>query len=267
MDDRQYTALKARIRQLTRVDLDYYKDAQMRRRLDNYIKARGQTVEGFARMLGQQPREVEGLKDFLTINVTEFFRDPEQFDTLRRKVIPELIARKPRLAVWSAGCSKGAEAYTLSMILSEAAPSGGFSVLATDIDERMLAIARKGGPYTEADLRALPKAFGPKYFTKSPEGHYVKEEARKGVTFRRHNLLADPYKRGFDLILCRNVVIYFTEEAKAHITRGFSQALQPDGFLFIGATEALLKARSLGLEQLSTCFYQRSGDVPRALAA
>ena len=95
----------------------------------------------------------------------------------------------------------------------------------------------------------------------------MKQDARKGVTFRRHNLLADPYGRGFDLILCRNVVIYFTEEAKAHITRGFAQALTPEGYLFIGATEALLQARSLGLDQLSTCFYQRASDVPRALAA
>ena len=267
MDDRQYTLLKSRIRQLTRVDLEYYKDAQMRRRLDNYISARGHTVEGFARLLGGSPQEVEGLKDFLTINVTEFFRDPAQFDVLRRKIIPELVARQPHLAVWSAGCSKGAEAYTLSMILSEAAPSGGFSVLGTDIDERMLAVARNGGPYTEADLRALPRAFGSKYFTKAPDGHYVKDQVRKGVTFRKHNLLADPYERGFDLILCRNVVIYFTEEAKSHITRGFAQALRPDRFLFIGATEALLKARSLGLEQLSTCFYKRASDVPRSLAA
>ena len=267
MDDRHYTALKARIRQLTRVDLEYYKDAQMRRRLSSYIGARGQTVEGFARMLGQAPREVEALKDFLTINVTEFFRDPEQFDILRRKVIPELIARKSRLTVWSAGCSKGAEAYTLAMILAEAAPSGGFSVLATDIDERMLALARNGGPYTAADLRGLPRAFGSKYFREGPDGQYVKEAARKGVTFRRHDLLADPYQRGFDLIVCRNVVIYFTEEAKAHITYGFAEALQPDGFLFIGATEALLKARSFGLEQLSACFYQRTSGVPRSLAA
>lgn len=267
MDDQHYSALKTRIRQLTRLDLSYYKDAQMRRRLDSYIGARGQTVEGFARTLGRDPREVDALKDFLTINVTEFFRDPEQFDILRRKVVPELVARKPQLTVWSAGCSKGAEAYTVAMILTEAAPSGGFSILATDIDERMLALARNGGPYTTADLRALPKAFGSKYFTKAPDGHYVKDEARKGVTFRKHDLLADAYQHGFDLILCRNVVIYFTEEAKAHITRGFAQALQPHGFLFIGATEALLKARSLGLEQLSACFYQRPSDVPHVRAA
>ena len=267
MNDGQYTALKARIRQLTRIDLDFYKDVQMRRRLDNYIRARDQTVEAFVRTLSQSPQEVQRLKDFLTINVTEFFRDPEQFDILRRKVIPDLITRGSKLSVWSAGCSKGAEAYTLAMILSEATPSVEFSILATDIDDGVLALARKGGPYTPADLRALPKAFALKYFTKTPEGHFVKEEARRGVTFRKHNLLADTYERGFDLILCRNVVIYFTEEAKANITRGFSMALKPDGFLFIGATEALLQAQSLGLDRLSTCFYQKVGDVPRALAA
>ena len=152
MDDGQYEALKSRIRQLTRVDLEYYKDTQMRRRLDSYISARGQTVEAFARTLGQSPQEVAGLKDFLTINVTEFFRDPEQFDILRKKVIPDLLARKRRLVVWSGGCSKGAEAYTLSMILAEAAPAAGYSILATDIDERILATAHRGGPYTTADL-------------------------------------------------------------------------------------------------------------------
>ena len=267
MDDTEFKALKLRIRQLTGVDLEYYKDVQMRRRLDNYIRARGQTVEAFARTLGQSPGDVQRLKEFLTINVTEFFRDPEQFDVLRRKVIPDLLARRPRLSVWSAGCSKGAEAYTLAMILSEATPSVDYSILATDVDEQVLATARNGGPYTPADLRALPKGFGSKYFTKATDGHYVKDGAKKGVTFRRHNLLADPYERGFDLILCRNVVIYFTEEAKGNITRGFSQALKPDGVLFIGATEALLQAASLGLDRLSTCFYQKVSDVPRALAA
>ena len=267
MNDGQFTALKLRIRHLTGVDLEYYKDVQMRRRLDNYISARGQTVEAFARMLGQSPHEVQGLKDFLTINVTEFFRDPEQFDVLRRKVIPDLLARRTELSVWSAGCSKGAEAYTLSIILSEAAPSAGYSILATDIDEQVLATARKGGPYSPADLRALPKAFGSKYFTKAPDGHYVKDEARGGITVRRHNLLADPYEGGFDLILCRNVAIYFTEEAKAYITRGFSQALRPDGFLFIGATETLLQAPSMGLDRLSTCFYRKVSDTPQTLAA
>ena len=174
MNDGQYTALKARIRQLTRIDLDFYKDVQMRRRLDNYIRARDQTVEAFVRTLSQSPQEVQRLKDFLTINVTEFFRDPEQFDILRRKVIPDLIKRGSKLSVWSAGCSKGAEAYTLAMILSEATPSVEFSILATDIDDGVLALAREGGPYTPADLRALPKAFALKYFTKTPEGHFVK---------------------------------------------------------------------------------------------
>ena len=161
MDDRHYSALKSRIRQLTCLDLSHYKDAQMRRRVDSYIGARGQTVEGFARTLGRDPREVEALKDFLTINVTEFFRDPEQFDILRRKVIPELIARKPRLAAWSAGCSKGAEAYTLAMILAEAAPAGGFSVLATDIDERMLATAATAGPTRRPTCARCPRRSAP----------------------------------------------------------------------------------------------------------
>ena len=262
MDESQYTMLKARIRQLTRIDLDCYRDTQMRRRLSNYIEARRQGVESFCQLLGTSRQEARELKDFLTINVSEFFRDSDHFEVLRKQIIPRLLDGGRSLNVWSAGCSMGAEPHTVSMLLAETAPLATHRVLGTDIDERMLEVARAGGPYSASDIKAVPRPFVSKYFTEGPGGYYLRDRVRKRVEFRRHDLLADPYEREFDLILCRNVVIYFTEAAKRQLARGFATSLRPGGVLFIGATEALLPSPSLGLERLSTCFYQRVGGGP-----
>jgi chemotaxis protein methyltransferase CheR len=267
MDDLQYGRLKAKIGQVLKLDLAFYKDAQMRRRLTSYVSGKTTDPDTYIKALGTDPEESQRLKDFITINVTEFFRDKEPFDFLRSTVLPMLLKQSGGpLRLWSAGSSYGAEAYSFSMLLSELAPLGQHRIVGTDIDTTILRKAGQGGPYQKADLKNVPAAWLEKHFTTKPDGFYVNPKLKTRLEFRQHDLLKDRYDGNFDLVACRNVVIYFTDEAKENITRGFVNSLKPGGVLFIGATEALLDAKDLGLKRLGSCFYQKVG-VPSEVKA
>jgi chemotaxis protein methyltransferase CheR len=160
------------------------------------------------------------------------------------------------LSVWSAGCSYGAEPYSLRMVLDDMGWRTGVSILATDIDQGVLARAQ-AGCFAAEDLRNVPAAWRERYFTPEGEGFQVRPTLKQGVTFRRHDLLRDTYPQQVDLILCRNVVIYFTEEAKARLFETMCQALRPGGFLFIGSTERIADAARLGLVSREAFIYQR----------
>jgi chemotaxis protein methyltransferase CheR len=195
----------------------------------------------------------------MTINVSELFRNPERFDELEKRFMPDLLeASKGRgLRVWSAGCSYGAEPYTLAILLKEAGPRLVHELVATDIDETILARAREGY-FTDADLQHVTAARRERWFDRQPDGRMrVKAELRAMVRFSRLDLLKDPYPRSRDLILCRNVVIYFNEDAKERIYERFFQALQPGGTLFVGSTERVCAAARLGWERPSTFFSRR----------
>ena len=149
------------------------------------------------------------------------------------------------------------EAYTLAIILSELIPHYSGIILATDVDQEALQFAQEG-IYPPGRLRHLPPGHLEKYFLAAGENYQIKDKIKSQVRFKRHDLLRGPFGRGFDLILCRNVVIYFTEEAKDKIYRGFTQALNPGGILFTGATEQIFASRDLGLINLSPFFYQKN---------
>ena len=176
----------------------------------------------------------------MTINVSELFRNPERFVELEKDFIPALLADAPSrgLRVWSAGCSYGAEA-----VHARRPPQGGraaraaHELVATDIDETILARARDG-VFTEQDLANVSAERRRKWFEKLPDGGWqAVKELRSAVKFSRLDLLADPYPKTRDLILCRNVVIYFNDDAKEKIYERFFEALRPGGVLFIGSTE------------------------------
>lgn len=267
MEDAHYDLLKDRIRRTLGVDLEFYKDTQMRRRLDGYVRAKNMEIPAFGDLIARDKDAAKALKDFLTINVSEFFRDTAQFDILRKQIVPRLVANAPNgVTVWSAGASIGAEAYSVAMLLTEAAPLAKHKIIGTDLDEEVIARARAGGPYTKADVRGIPGPFQAKYMRDDEQGPFVVDRVRHMVEFRKHNLLSDTYPRGFDMIMCRNVVIYFTEEAKAGITHRFAESMKPNGVLFIGATEALLQASDFGFQRISTCFYERLPVASRRAA-
>jgi chemotaxis protein methyltransferase CheR len=259
VDDAGYAFFQRKVLRLTGIDLSAYKSQQMRRRLGTLLsRNRVTNVLEYSKLL-DQPAKLQEFLDFFTINVSEFFRIPEKFQYLEKQVLPELLRRGGReVRVWSAGCSNGAEPYSMAMILDEIAPLGRWSVLATDVDRTTLARAQRGDKYTPADLRNVGDRRLAKYFEPETAGSYrVKDSLKKRVHFKVHDLLRDPFESGFQLILCRHVVIYFTEEAKDTLYKKFSDSLEEGGVLFVGGTEIIPRARDVGFEPMSVSFYRK----------
>jgi chemotaxis protein methyltransferase CheR len=171
-----------------------------------------------------------------------------------------LLQRNAHLKLWSAGSSYGAEAYSLAILLHELAPNRGHQILGTDIDQEVLERARRG-VFGESDLRNAPAEYKQRYFHTIQENGRTLYEAdpvlKRYLKFERHNLLSDPYPKGFHLIACRNVVIYFSDEAKERIFREFHNALVPGGYLFVGNTERIFTYAQIGFENPSAFFYKK----------
>lgn len=262
MDEIEYSYLKRKIRQLLNIDIDAYKSQQMRRRLESFVARREPgSAFRFCKALERDEGTLRELRDMLTINVSEFFRDSLQFEHLRSKVLPELVRRNPRLNIWAAGCSHGQEPYSVAILLNEISAGRRHRILATDVDVQAIGRATAGGPYLPADLKNIPEGLRQKYFRASDGGYAVVEETRHRVEFREHNLLSDEFEDGFDLVLCRNVMIYFSNEAKRTLVQRFHESLKPGGVLFIGGTESLLGIDGAGFERLFTNFYRKSEAV------
>ena len=195
--------------------------------------------------------------NFLTINVSEFYRNPDQWKILEGQVFPELIKKFGKnLKIWSAACSTGDEPYSLVMALSRQVPLANIKIIATDIDNQVLDTARMG-LYNEKSIASVPDDLKKKYFTKVGSSYQISDEIKKRVEFKKHDLLKDPYPSGCNLIVCRNVVIYFTEEAKDVIYQKFHKALQPGGVLFIGSTEQIMNYRELGFDRHTSFFFEK----------
>jgi chemotaxis protein methyltransferase CheR len=260
MHDYEYSFVKLKIRKMTGVDLACYKDQQVQRRLNVYLLRSGHpNWPRLFRAIEHDLEEQRKLKDYLTINVSSFFRDPAKYAYLCEHILPELLRHRPRLRVWSAGCSLGHEPYSLAIALAEAtAMYCRHPILATDIDHSALERAGAGGPYSLAELANISPDLLARYFCPDKDGQYhVIDGLRRKITFCHHDLLADPFENDFDLIVCRNVVIYFTREAKQRVHRRFRDALRPGGVLFVGGTEVVSQARSIGLESTGISFYSR----------
>ena len=256
-----FEVFRRRVSQLTGLELTSYKAPQMHRRLSALLtRLRIASFSEYARVLERDAQRRQEFRDYVTINVSEFFRDMDRFAELERCVLPELLRERPTgLRTWSAGCSFGAEAYSISMLLNELAPGRFHSVLATDVDQTVLDRAKAGTGYLASDLRNVDPARVRRWFVATPDDRYsISPIARAGIKFSKHDLLRDDFPAGpFDLIACRNVVIYFTEDAKERIYAGFVDALGSGGVLFVGGTEAIMRPQALGLSILAPGFYRK----------
>jgi chemotaxis protein methyltransferase CheR len=259
MNDQEYKYLTDKIFQFTRLDLNGYKPQQIRRRLEGLIgKTTGENVIGYCRLLEKEPEKRRELVDFLAINVSEFFRDTNLFQYLKTDILPEMLKKSSRLNIWSAACSCGQEAYSIAILLEELGRADSrHRILATDIDETALATAKAGGPYPANEVRNVEKRFLQKYFSQVGEGYYVAESIRSKVDFRRHNLLLDRHEKGFDLIVCRNAIIYFSDQVREGLYEKFSQSIKTGGVLFIGGSEVILRPGDLGFGVLRPSFYRK----------
>lgn len=174
----------------------------------------------------------------------------------RKKIFPKLLQSNKRLKIWSAACSTGEEPYSLAMVLSQLVPLSQVQIIATDLDENVIQKA-KLGVYPERSLAEVPKDIQAKYFEQEGNFYRVKDDIKRCVTFKKHNLLKDNYDSHYDLIVCRNVMIYFTEEAKDQIYANFSKALRKDGILFVGSTEQIFNPSRYEFEVEDTFFYRK----------
>jgi chemotaxis protein methyltransferase CheR len=253
-----YEEFKKKVFQLTKIDLNAYKEQQMRRRIDALIERnKMNTYAAFVDKIRTDHELYDEFVSYLTINVSEFYRNPDQWKILENEILPDIFKKTKRPKIWSAACSTGDEPYSLVMLLSKFIPLSNIKITATDIDKRILAQA-KSGLYNEKFLKGLPPEFKTKYFTNIGDGTLqLSDEIKRCVDFKQHDLLKDPYPAALDLIVCRNVVIYFTEDAKEEIYKKFNQSLVKDGVLFVGNTEQIIKPRQLGFEPFKTFFYRK----------
>ena len=259
MEAEVYTQVKRTIRGLLDINLEYYKDEQMKRRLDSWLVRSGSASwADYLHRVRADAGELSRLRDYLTINVSAFFRDPERWQALRQTVLPALLAGRPRLRVWSAGCSLGLEPYSLARLLEEVTPARRHTILGTDLDRGALAKAKARGPYSAEDVQNVTAQQRQAFFDPGGPPWYVRTQVASRVVFREQNMLADDFETDFDLIVCRNVVIYFTEAAKAQLYQKFYQALRPGGVLFVGGTEIVPKAQDLGFRNSGISFYQKA---------
>ena len=251
-----YEKFKADVFRLTKIDLNCYKEKQMRRRIDTLVsKNSAKTYDEYIEIIKKDKEKFEQFVNFLTINVSEFYRNPDQWKLLDEKIIPELMANNPRnITIWSAACSTGDEPYSLAMAFSKHMPLSNIHIVATDIDKQVLEHA-KLGLYNEKSIAAVPDEMKKKYFTKVGTSYQISDEIKRCVQFKQHNLLKDPYPKDCDLIVCRNVVIYFTDEAKDEIYRKFYDSLKKGGVLFIGSTEQIMNYKEMGFERKSSFFF------------
>ncbi|MGM1046095.1 chemotaxis protein methyltransferase CheR [Paenibacillus uliginis N3/975] len=259
VQDKDYTGFIRSIELSTGINLAEYKETQMKRRLTTLrLKYGFQTFSSFYDGMMKDKALFHEFLDRMTINVSEFWRNPNRWEVLRDKVLPELMGIGfARLKIWSAACSTGEEPYTLAMILAEKKLLSASTILATDIDDGALAKAKQG-LYLERSLKDVPKAVAAKYFTEDGPMYRFDEQLKKEVRFQKQNLLTDRFDTGFDLIVCRNVMIYFTEEAKHKLYQKFAASLRPGGVLFVGSTEQIFNPGQYGLETAETFFYRKS---------
>ncbi|MED9903174.1 MAG: protein-glutamate O-methyltransferase CheR [Lachnospiraceae bacterium] len=251
-----YEYFKKAVYELTHIDLNAYKEKQMKRRIDTLIAKNGvKEYDKYVTVLKTDKVRFEEFVNYLTINVSEFYRNRDQWELLDKEIIPELIAKFGRnLKIWSAACSTGDEPYSLVMALSKHLPLSQIKILATDIDKQVIAKA-KVGLYNEKSIAGVPEDLKKRYFTQIGPSFQISNEIKSRVEFKEHNLLKDAYPSDCNLIVCRNVLIYFTEEAKEEIYRKFERALKPGGLLFIGSTEQIIEYREIGYERKNSFFY------------
>ncbi|WP_188453861.1 CheR family methyltransferase [Virgibacillus oceani] len=253
----EYIDFISHIKRKLGIDLTLYKEAQMKRRLTSLRNKRGfASFIDYMKALDKDDVLLQEFVDRLTINVSEFYRNPKRWAKLQDNIIPDLLNSSNKLTIWSAACSTGEEPYSIAIMIKEYFPRCDIRIVATDIDEKVIEKAKQG-IYQEQALKELPYELKDKYFQYENGLYYIDKRIKHMVIFKKHNLLADRYPRDVDLIVCRNVLIYFTDQAKEIIYKNFSNALVENGVLFVGSTEQIFSPNQYNLSLLDTFFYTK----------
>jgi len=252
-----YDDFKKGVLELTAINLSSYKERQMKRRIDSLLSRSGYNeYKDYFDVLSVNSELLDKFVNYLTINVSEFYRNPEQWKILEQQILPDLIKKHSKIRIWSAACSTGEEPYSLTILLSAFLPLDSIKILATDIDVAAIDKA-KAGVYNAKSLETLPAIHKDGFFRNQNGLFTLDDKIKECVEFRQHDLLREPFPGKFHLVLCRNVMIYFTEEAKELLYRKFHDSLESDGVLFVGSTEQVIFPQRYNLKPMRTYFYKR----------
>jgi chemotaxis protein methyltransferase CheR len=274
----EIAAWSAYVYEITGIHLDESKGYLIETRMAGLMRELGAAslAELLRKVKGDVSNVLRGkIIDAITTNETSFFRDTSPFELLQHKIIPDLIDQRRKtlgnitplpIRIWSAACSTGQEIYSTGIVLKELL--GDLSkydirILGTDISSQAVAQASYGC-YSKMELdRGMPPDKITRYFTVDPKGHKIRDDIRALATFRQLNLLgplAFPHK--FDIVMCRNVAIYFTEKDKIRLFKGIERVLAPDGYLMIGSTETItgLCPEFEAKRYLRAVYYQFKGN-------
>ncbi len=250
MNDIDYfNKIKEQIFRKTKLDCQYYRDSYLQRRISSRMRNVGANDNAqYLDYLAKHPEEFKQLMDALTINVTNFFRDPDVFGFIERNVLPDILKKAQEedraVKIWSAGCSSGAEPYTLAMIVLDAMQKRGHeqnvtvTIFASDIDDKSLKTAMEG-EYSDEQVKGISSARLKKYFDRIDGGYLAKDNIKKLIQFKKRDLIKGIGFSPVDLILCRNVVIYFSVELKERLYKQFYMNLSQGGYLVLGKSEFL----------------------------
>ncbi len=241
-----FNNIKALILKEKFLDVTQYKENYLKRRLAVRMRAlNAHTYTDYLAVMEKNKNELNILLDKLTINVTQFFRDPEVFVELENVILPELLAGgKTDLRVWSAGCSSGEEPYSIAISIEETAERLGlknlrYEIYATDLDDEILRRALEG-KYEGRTLDNIAESRKRKYFDFDGKKYSVTQRIRKNILFFKHNLM-EPYKKDFfNLVFCRNVIIYFTRELQKTVLQHYYDSMKEGAVLYLGKTETML---------------------------
>ena len=248
-EDADFAMLKNVIKDKLGFNCEYYKDSHFKRRIDVRLRASGSKNYGdYVKLLKENDGERAVLMDTLTVNVTNFFRNTEVYDIVEKEVLPAVIKSKgssplKSIKIWSAGCSIGVEAYSIAMLLDHILGNNirkyNISITGTDIDKASLQQAQQG-VYSNIEMKDVRPAFLKKYFVQQGNQYHVIDELKKMTHFKSHDMISGPKIKGFDIIFCRNVTIYFEKELQEKLYMDFFDGLNENGFFVMGKTETLL---------------------------
>lgn len=245
------------IRKELNLDLAAYKENQLQRRITTVMKSAGSSnLEDYSKLISTNEQVKKAFLDYITINVTEFFRNRDIFDEFESILTNVLIHKFKDIKIWSAACSTGAEAYSLAIILDKNNIRLKHKILATDIDDTILKKAEIGA-FKEYEIRNLDKKDLDNYFTVEDKKYYINSDIKKMVSFKKQDLILNDYEKEFHAIVCRNVTIYFKNETKDEIYKKINDSLVKGGILFTGATESIYNPSEFGFRKISTFIYEK----------
>ena len=258
LDKWDYMQFKAAFHKKTGLDLERYKDKQMERRILQLMsKEKKQDYKEFYDFITTSPPAMDRFMDYLTINTSEFFRDEQVYNRLQTEIFTKVLQKeKGSVKIWSAGCSIGAEPYTIAIAMDKLNALNRVKIFATDIDEGALRIAQKG-TYNVKQLGKTGNDIITKYFQQQGTEYSVVPGIKRVVTFKRHNMLTDPPLNQCHMIFCRNVFIYFKQDTQDFLLQGFANGLNPGGYLVIGSAEYISNPARFGLQKAYTTIYQK----------